>query len=84
MDDYSIADIICYPWATAWERLGQRIDEFKHVKRWLEDVGARAAVQRGMQVGADLAEDPSKLSPEELARRKRILSNQRARPAPDA
>lgn len=82
--DYSIADIICYPWAMAWERLGQRIEDFKHVRRWLEELGARPAVQRGMKVGEGLAEDPSKLPAEELARRKRILMNQRARPAPDA
>jgi len=82
-EDYSIADIICYPWALGWERLGQRIEEFKHVKRWLDELGARPAVQRGMQVGNDLTEDFSKLSPEELARRNKILMNQRARPAPD-
>ena len=81
-EDYSIADIISYPWATTWERLGQNIDEFRNVKRWLEDVGSREAVRRGMQVGKDLAEDVSKLSPEELERRKGILHNQRARPAP--
>lgn len=82
--EYSIADMICYPWASGWERLGQDIGEFKHVKRWLEEVGGRAAVQRGMRVGEDLAEDYSKLTPEELARRRKILMNQRARPAPDA
>jgi GST-like protein len=81
-EHYSIADIICYPWATQWERLGQRIDEFKYVARWLEEVGARAAVKRGMQVGDGLAEDLTKLSPEELARRASFLQNQRARPAP--
>ena len=80
-EDYSIADIISYPWASTWERLGQNIDEFRNVKRWLEDVGSREAVRRGMQVGKDLAEDVSKLSPEEFERRKGILHNQRARPA---
>ncbi len=40
------------------------------------------AVQRGMAVGADLSEDPSKLPPEEQERRARILYNQRARPVP--
>jgi GST-like protein len=79
---YSIADIISYPWATAWERLGQKIEEFKYVKRWLEDVGSRPAVGRAMQIGTNFAQDPSKLPPEELARRAKILQNQRARPAP--
>jgi hypothetical protein len=35
-----------------------------------------------MAVGADLAEDPSKLSAEEKERRAKILSNQRAVPIP--
>jgi GST-like protein len=81
-EDYSIADMICYPWAVGFERLGQDIAEFKYVKRWLDELGSRPAVQRGMQAGKDLAEDISKLAPEELARRKRVLQNQRARPAP--
>jgi len=81
-EEYSIADMISYPWATAWERLGQQIDEFKYVRRWLDEVGARPAVVRGMQAGKDLAADPARLSSDELARRKKILQNQRARPAP--
>jgi GST-like protein len=36
-----------------------------------------------MAVGADLSDDPAKLPPEELERRKKILYNQRARPAPE-
>jgi GST-like protein len=35
-----------------------------------------------MAVGADMQNDPSKLSPEERERRTRMLYNQRARPAP--
>lgn len=81
-DEYSIADIVSYPWATAAERLGQSLGEFVHVKRWLEEIGSRPAVQRGMQVGQDLSEDVSKLPPEEVARRNKILLNQRARPLP--
>lgn len=81
-DTYSIADICCYPWASVWERLGQNIEEFKYVKRWLDDVGSRPAVQRGMQVGAAFAEDPATLSADERARRAKVLQNQRARPAP--
>ncbi|HUQ53302.1 MAG TPA: glutathione S-transferase N-terminal domain-containing protein [Gammaproteobacteria bacterium] len=81
-NDYSIADIVSYPWSLNWQTLGQNIDEFKHVKRWLADVGGRPAVRRGMEVGKELAVDFSKLSKEELDRRMKILSNQRALPAP--
>ena len=81
-NEYSIADIVSYPWSLNWQTLGQNIDEFKHLKRWLEDVGSRPAVKRGMEVGKELAVDFSKLSKEELDRRGKILSNQRALPAP--
>ena len=81
-NEYSIADIVSYPWSLNWQTLGQNIDEFKHLKRWLEDVGSRPAVKRGMEVGKELAVDFSRLSKEELERRMKILSNQRALPAP--
>ncbi len=81
-DDYTIADMISYPWAVLWKSYGEDIADFKHVKRWLDELGARAAVQRGMAVGKDLGEDPKTLSDEEKARRRTLLYNQRARPAP--
>jgi GST-like protein len=81
-DEYTIADMICYPWTVNWQAQGQNIDEFPYFKRWFTELAARPAVQRGMAVGADWSQDPSKLSPEELARLRKILYNQRARPAP--
>ena len=81
-NEYTIADMICYPWTVNWKVQGQDIEEFKYFKRWFEEIGARPAVQRGMAVGANLSEDPSKLSPEEQARRAKIMYNQRARPVP--
>ena len=83
--DYSIADMISYPWTASWKLQGIDLDEFKHFKRWFEDLSARPAVQRGMAVTAGLpVEDPASLSPEEQARRRALLYNQRARPAPNA
>lgn len=79
-DQYSIADMIAYPWAASWEYQGQSLDEFKYVKRWLDELAARPAVQRGMALGRDLSEDVSKLSSEEQERRSKVLSHQRARP----
>jgi GSH-dependent disulfide-bond oxidoreductase len=51
---YSIADMAAYPWALGWERLEQRLDDFPHMKRWLEAMTARPAVERGRAVGKDL------------------------------
>jgi GSH-dependent disulfide-bond oxidoreductase len=82
--DYTIADMIAYPWTVNWKAQGQDIDEFAYFKRWFEEVGARPAVQRGMAVGSDLSTDVSKLSPEEQGRIRAILYNQRARPVPVA
>ena len=81
-DAYTIADMICYPWTVSWQAQGQDINDFKHFKRWFEDLSARPAVQRGLAVSAGPAEDPASLTPEEQARRTAMLYNQRARPAP--
>jgi GST-like protein len=83
-DEYSIADMISYPWTVSWQAQGQDIEEFKYFKRWSEELAARPAVQRGITVGADLSQDPAKLPPEEQERRAKLLYNQRARPVPAA
>jgi GST-like protein len=51
--DYSVADMAIAPWAKLWERQGQNLDEFPHVKRWLQTVLARPAVERGLNVRSD-------------------------------
>jgi len=81
-DEYTIADMICYPWTINWKAQGQDIEEFPYFKRWQTELAARPGVQRGMAVGSDLQNDPSKLSQEEKDRRAKMLYNQRARPAP--
>ena len=53
--DYSIADIACYPWISRWPDLGLAIGDFPHIKDWLERVGGRPGVQRGMALGKDEA-----------------------------
>ncbi len=81
-DEYTIADMICYPWAAGWKMRGIDLDEFPNVKRWLTEVGERPAVRKGMAVGAELQEDPATLSEDEKARRLKLLTNQRATPIP--
>ncbi len=51
--EYSIADMAIAPWAKLWERQGQNIEDFPHVKRWLAAVLERPAVQRGIQVSSE-------------------------------
>lgn len=84
-DDYTIADMISYPWTASWKLQGVDLDEFKYFKRWFEELSARPAVEKGMAVTTGLPpEDPATLPPEEQARRRKLLYNQRARPAPVA
>jgi GST-like protein len=52
---YSIADMACVGWVSRWERQGQDINEFPHLKRWLETVMARPAVERGMKLRVEEA-----------------------------
>lgn len=52
-DEYSIADIAIYPWLRAPERQGVDLGEYPEVKRWLDTVSARPAVERGLAVLAD-------------------------------
>ncbi len=82
-DEYTIADMICYPWCVNWKFQQQDLDDFKHVKRWFEDLGARPAVERGMTAGADLSVDPATLSEGERTRIRDIMYNQRALPTPE-
>jgi len=48
---YSIADVASYPWVKAMQEYFPDLFEGReHVRRWLDRVGARPAVQRGMAV----------------------------------
>ena len=51
--DYSIADIMTYPWIqAAYDAQAALVTPFKALTGWLERVGARPAVKRGMAVPA--------------------------------
>lgn len=49
-DSYTIADIAIYPWLQRWDWQGIDLEEFPNVRRWMAEVGARPAVQKGMTV----------------------------------
>lgn len=49
-DDYSIADIATYPWVAVYEFQGLTLDNHPNLKRWVETMQQRPAVQRGMNV----------------------------------
>ncbi len=61
--DYSIADIACIGWIKLWQRQGQTLDDFPNVKRWLDTVLARPAVQRGLALKLEQPGSPDSGSP---------------------
>jgi GST-like protein len=46
--DYSIADMATYPWVAS-RYAGVPVEGFPHLQRWLDRVGARPAVRRGLE-----------------------------------
>lgn len=50
--EYSIADIATFPWVAVYEFQGLTLDEHPNLKRWVEQLQQRPAVQRGMAVPA--------------------------------
>jgi GST-like protein len=49
-DEYSMADIITFPWIRNPDRRGIDLDDYPGVKRWHDEIAARPAVQRGVAV----------------------------------
>jgi GSH-dependent disulfide-bond oxidoreductase len=69
---YSIADMMSWPWVVTYERMGQDLNEFPHLKRWFETMQARPGVERGFAVGKELRQEMSEEA-------KKVLFGQRAR-----
>jgi GST-like protein len=47
---YSIADIAVFPWLRSWKNQGINWNDYPHLKGWFDEIGARPAVQRGVEV----------------------------------
>jgi GST-like protein len=45
-DDYSVADMACYPWIVPWKRQAQELADFPDLSRWFEAVRQRPATVR--------------------------------------
>jgi GSH-dependent disulfide-bond oxidoreductase len=81
-DQYTIADMICYPWATTLQTRNIDLGEFPNVKRWLDELGERPAVKKAMAAGPEYREDPATVAADEQARRSKLLNHQRAQAVP--
>lgn len=51
---YTIADMAIFPWLRSWKNQGIDWADYPHLKDWFDRIAARPAVQRGVQVLADL------------------------------
>ncbi|HJV27071.1 MAG TPA: glutathione binding-like protein [Aromatoleum sp.] len=45
-EEYSIADMACYPWIVPWKRQQQELDEFPNLRRWFDAIASRPATVR--------------------------------------
>ena len=75
-DEYTIADIISWPWAFLIRRVvdDDAWEKFPNLHRWVYQVGGRPAVDKGRRIGEDLGK--RKLTDEEEAARRELLFNQ--------
>lgn len=53
--DYSIADIANWSWVHTHNWSGVSLEGFTHLKRWVDQIGKRPAVARGINVPARIA-----------------------------
>ena len=68
-NDYTIADIACYPWIVPHQRQQQDLDEFPSLKRWFESIRERPATQRAYARGQPFVKRPPVMGQDEGAER---------------
>jgi GST-like protein len=71
-EDFSIADMACYPWIVPHEKQKQNLDDYPHLKQWYLRVRSRPGVQRAYEKASGVS-TPQIMSEEA----KKILFNQR-------
>ena len=76
-DDYSIADMISFPWVRRHENQGQNLAEFPDLAKWVTRMSERPAVARGVAAGVELRSASYSLGQDKEAQK--ILFGQRAR-----
>ena len=75
----SIADFMIWPWMTLYKGQGQDIDQFPHVRAWLDRCKARPAFSKGREAGADLSKTSIADNSKEAEEARKILFGQKAR-----
>ena len=57
-DDYTIADMACYPWIVPWKRQQQNLDDFPALRRWFDTIRARPATVRAYALADSYESNP--------------------------
>jgi GST-like protein len=52
-NEYSIADMACWPWIKPYKGQGQELDDWPNLKRWFLDINTRPAARAGWRVGRE-------------------------------
>ena len=76
-EEYSIADIINWPWVLIAKPLGASLEDFPNVSAWRNRIKNRPAVKRGVDLGKDLRRNAPPTEEE-----RKILFNQKSLPTP--
>lgn len=58
-NNYSIADMACYPWIVPHERQGQRLEDFPNLQRWFESIRQRPATIRAYALAEGINKSPT-------------------------
>ncbi|MAC48481.1 MAG: thiol:disulfide oxidoreductase [Oceanospirillum sp.] len=45
-DEYTIADMACYPWVVSHKKQSQNLNDFPNLKRWFDTISERPATKR--------------------------------------
>ncbi|MGH8192556.1 MAG: glutathione S-transferase C-terminal domain-containing protein, partial [Rhodanobacteraceae bacterium] len=75
-DDYSIADMACYPWIGVYSKAPIDMEPFPQVQRWCDAIAARPATKRAYARGKEVNPSSGQPMSEE---EKKILFGQGAR-----
>ena len=59
-DEYSIADMACWPWVITYKRQEIDLDQFPNVRRWYDLMKTKPALRRGYEVGKEFGKPAGK------------------------
>jgi GST-like protein len=67
--EYSIADMMCWPWVITYKSQGIDLDAFPNVRRWYDALKERPALRRGYDVGRTLKKATFEGGPDDESRK---------------